>query len=1149
VSDSQERLRALDPAKSFLVQAPAGSGKTALLTQRFLRLLSVVDEPEQILAITFTRKAAAEMRVRVLRQLRRGQGAPPESEFERQGWELAQAALHRDRERHWGILDSPRRLRVQTIDGFQSALVKRLPWLSRWGVGEGVTENAPPIYADAVREALRALAEHPGDDGENLRALIDLLKLRDNKLERLSQLLVHLVGHRDEWISALGTSAFLQGNLDALRHQLERNIQLVVEDELRKLRAAAPHDLGRSIASLARFAAENLTGTDPEIVALSEIEDWPEANAAALPVWRGLRKLLLTGEGEVRKSVNKNQGFPSAFKAEKQRMVEVLEQLREEELLVASLKRVGILPDVAYTKSQWRILQALFRLMRVLIPSLQLQFAERHESDFLEIAIRAAGALEEAPGVASVLAERLDAQLQHILVDEFQDTSVLQMQLIRKLTENWVPGDGRSLFLVGDPMQSIYGWRNARVDLFLRAWHGELSGLPPLETVQLRRNFRSRPRLIEECNILFRTLFPKKNDPSSGSVVHAAADAGQTSPDTSACRIHYHAFLAKSPKEEAEWVADEIVRLRNEAREKGEPTPSIGVLYRKGASAIHVAQALLSRGERYQAVDVESLGDLPVITDLKSILKALLSSSNCLAWWSVLRAPWNGLSLQELERLHLLKPNGSVWEAIRLACAGEDQGFHPQSLRRLQRTREAFSHAIEWRGRVPLTHLVRALFLNTGASRCHADARSQSAADEFFRLLMGIDESELLGNPSLLDAELNRMKAPVDPEADGSIQLLTIHKSKGLEFDVVFVPCLNESPPAGQGFALSWDEVVLDDESDSHRAEVLLMVPGKATSDAPSLLGKYLAVRRTAREEQERLRVLYVAFTRARETLHALATISPEGVDSADALRPKRGSYLQTLWSCFEQPFREEFERRAAGSLLSEEDFTTMDASPYPPLVRLKPESLPAMVQPHGLTAKTAGETQFYRPGGTWETLESASGTVFHRVMELASDGRLLSHIQRAGVSSLRPVVLDALRALLPAELKLETAVDRILYAVERTAHSHIGQWIFSSSHREVLAEQSISYAEGNMRRELRLDRVFRDEQGRWHIVDFKLVGGDLADKAGFLEEQRRRYEAQLERYARLFQQTYPEPVTLTLYFPLQDEQIQWTLSPLAQSA
>lgn len=1147
MSDSRERLRALDPSQSFLVQAPAGSGKTALLTQRFLRLLAVVDEPEQILAITFTRKAAAEMRVRVLGQLCKALEPAPERDFERQSWELARAALDRDREQGWGILASPRRLRVQTIDGFQRALVKRMPWLSRWGAGEGLTENAAPIYRDAVREALRALAEDPGKEGENLRALIDLLNLRDNKLEVLSEMLVRLVGRRDEWISALGTSAFAQGDMEALREQLELNIRLVVEAELRKIHARVPPGFGERLAPLARFAAANLADQNHAVEALASFRRWPEPSAEELPVWRGLGELLLTGDGGVRKGLDKRTGFPTTDRDAKERMKALLDGIRDNASFAKALAGVKKLPDAAYTEDQWRILRALFRLMRVLIPSLQLQFAERHESDFMEVTLRAAAALEEAPGVSSVLAERLDARLQHILVDEFQDTSVLQMHIIRKLTENWTPGDGRSLFLVGDPMQSIYGWRNARVDLFLRAWSGSLPGLPPLETLQLKRNFRSRPRLIEECNAVFQTLFPLESDPSTGAVVHAPATPGRSEDGGAGARIHCHPFLASDPIAEAEWIAAEILRLRGKAAQGREKPPTVGVLFRKGENSAYIAQALVARGLRYQAVDIEFLKDLPVITDLRSLLAALISAENRLAWWAVLRAPWNGLALRDLEELHLLSRGGSVWEAIRRACREDAGRFAPETLRRLERMREIFQQAMDWRGRRPLAHLLRALFLNTGAARCYPDARSQLAAGEFFRLVLNADEAELMGNPTMLDEELGRMKAPVDPDADNSLQLLTIHKAKGLEFDVVFVPCLNASPPPSRGGALSWDEMPVEGEAD----EVLVMVPGKATADATSALGRFLASRRSKREQQERLRVLYVAFTRAKETLHLLATIDPKGCTSADELKLKRDSYLKELWSYFEAPFRTLFGETRAALLFAADESAPAVARSYPLLRRLSLASLPEIYPEPGAEAlaATAGPTRFYRPGGSWETLESASGTVFHRVMELASDASMLARIRERGAARMEPLVLDALRSLLPAEPDLQPAAGRILEALRRTAASATGQWIFHPSHQRVLAEQSIAYTQGDTQREARLDRVFQDAEGHWHIVDFKLVSGDAGDRDTFLTTQRSRYHAQLEEYARLFQQTYPGPVTLTLYFPLQDEHIQWTIPLLAHRA
>jgi ATP-dependent helicase/nuclease subunit A len=204
MSDHRERQRALDPATSFIVRAPAGSGKTGLLIFRILRLLATVDEPEEILATTFTRKAAAEMRHRVLDQLRKATLPAPGDDFAKQGWELARAALDRDQQRQWGLLDSPSRLRIQTLDSFEATLVARLPWLAQWGVHAGVTEQALPIYQDAVQAALRAMAgasperEDPTALPTGLRSLIRLLNLRGNRLDSLSTMLVKLAERRDE---------------------------------------------------------------------------------------------------------------------------------------------------------------------------------------------------------------------------------------------------------------------------------------------------------------------------------------------------------------------------------------------------------------------------------------------------------------------------------------------------------------------------------------------------------------------------------------------------------------------------------------------------------------------------------------------------------------------------------------------------------------------------------------------------------------------------------------------------------------------------------------------------------------------------------------------------------------------------------------
>ena len=171
-TDEVARERSIDPTRSILLRAPAGSGKTTVLTQRLLKLLARVDAPEEILAITFTRKAAAEMRERVLKALA-GEIDPknPQAEHIRS---LAQAVRARDAERNWGLADNPGRLRIQTIDSFNFWLASQLPIASQAGGALAVAERPDDLYRRAARGVLIA-----GESDPALSADIELLFERE----------------------------------------------------------------------------------------------------------------------------------------------------------------------------------------------------------------------------------------------------------------------------------------------------------------------------------------------------------------------------------------------------------------------------------------------------------------------------------------------------------------------------------------------------------------------------------------------------------------------------------------------------------------------------------------------------------------------------------------------------------------------------------------------------------------------------------------------------------------------------------------------------------------------------------------------------------------------------------------------------------
>src|SRR5689334_4619948 len=158
--DRASREHALDPTRSFIVQAPAGSGKTELLIQRFLTLLARVGAPEEVIAITFTRKAAGEMRKRVLDALSfAAAGKTPDNEQERITLPLADGVLDVDQRLGWGLVENPGRLRILTIDALCLSLAAQMPLLSRMGARPSPVDDATELYREAARETLAQIGD------------------------------------------------------------------------------------------------------------------------------------------------------------------------------------------------------------------------------------------------------------------------------------------------------------------------------------------------------------------------------------------------------------------------------------------------------------------------------------------------------------------------------------------------------------------------------------------------------------------------------------------------------------------------------------------------------------------------------------------------------------------------------------------------------------------------------------------------------------------------------------------------------------------------------------------------------------------------------------------------------------------------------
>ena len=251
--DAAARAAALDVTRSFIVQAPAGSGKTELLIQRCLALLATVQRPEAIVAMTFTRKAAAEIRERIIKALREADGgAATDLPHRALTFGLARAVLERDAALGWELVAHPARLQVHTIDALCATWMRQAPMAVKLGTMPRMIERAEALHALAARAEL-------DDAAAGSVAWQRLLDYLDNDGERLTQLIAEMLARRDQWLRHV-----VAGDADALRARLEHALAIEITHKLEAVAALLPAIERPEMLALARYASAQLAASDPD---------------------------------------------------------------------------------------------------------------------------------------------------------------------------------------------------------------------------------------------------------------------------------------------------------------------------------------------------------------------------------------------------------------------------------------------------------------------------------------------------------------------------------------------------------------------------------------------------------------------------------------------------------------------------------------------------------------------------------------------------------------------------------------------------------------------------------------------------------------------------------------------------------------------
>lgn len=1097
IEDIATRQEALNPTQSFIVQAPAGSGKTELLTQRYLVLLSHAEKaPEEIVAITFTRKSAAEMRARIMHALAYAQQPEPDStDYRHTTWRLAHNVLKRDEQLEWQLSKNPNRLRILTIDALSAFLCRQTPLLTQFGGMPAITENATAYYTLAAKQLLTHIASEP-----QWQPILETVLLHlDNNTESLIALFSALLNQRDQWLPHI---MFCHQNHGNLRELLEDSLKNIAQEKLIQAAKNMPHSVKQTLVLLARHAGEYLAENDPEnpIAACADFifEEAPELSS--LDSWIGLAKLLLTKDLAWRKRIDKNSGFTADDK-QKSLMLGVLTELSDHDAFHESLADIVKLPPIFYTDNQWEVLTALVHLLPLLAAQLSLVFQEKGEIDFTQLNLSALKALgsEEAP---TDLALYLDYQIRHLLIDEFQDTSVVHLNLLKKMTMGWLPDDGRTLFVVGDPMQSIYRFRNAEVGLFLRAQQRGINHIA-LKPLTLTMNFRSQKNLVSWFNETFDHVFPKVSDIATGRVPYTHAKAAKSAVEEQA--VELKCIVSDNPQDEADYVVARIKSVRAQY-----PDDKIAILVRSRRLLAPIVPRLKAENIAFQSIDIETLGDRPEVQDCISLARALLHRADRIAWLSLLRAPFCGLTLHDLDIIAANSKTTTLWQNI--LSAESFANLSSDGLLRLKKLRGHLQHAFETQYDSTLTAWIETTWTQLGGPACLSNTAELNFTRAFFNLILQYETNSTIFSIEELILRCNNAYANTEAQDASAIQIMTIHKSKGLEFDHVFLPGLQSKNNSATSQLFQWMERSNDFGNDD-----LVIAPIKPATEESDPIFKYLSITEAEKQDYETTRLLYVATTRAKKILYLSGTLAWDEKKST-VKEPNKNSFLGKLWPAVESIVSYQHANQSIQKNTEKEPmlFSRLSSDWH-----FSCDEHKNAVEKKTVTIDIALHPQEAK----------ILGTTVHEMLQWIAQGQTVTQAQ--WISRLQSLGMTSDRIAQYAPL--------VHQAITNAQSDARGAWILSPAHQASRCEWALTYTQDKETKQVIIDRSFIDENNNRWIIDYKTsMPKENESLDDFLQKEKQAYQAQLEQYAQIVAKIDNRPIKLGLYFPLCMQWISW---------
>ncbi|WP_440682196.1 UvrD-helicase domain-containing protein [Cysteiniphilum halobium] len=1096
-NDAAARNEALNPKKSFIVQAPAGSGKTETLTQRYLNLLSHVEAPEEIIALTFTNKAANEMQQRIYQSLLAAQTAhEPKEPHKKLTFHLAQQALLQNTRKQWQLLMSPKRLRIMTIDAFCQSLSKQLIFETDEAFSAEISDTPELLYEQAIDDFINDTHKQ----SPLYQDLHDLLAHLDNDINRVKDLLSSMLARREQWLSILLASELTQADTTHGKVVIESGFKALFTELQQRLSTLLNIDQNQFILNEILIFCDNKNNENKENLI---DQDNPI-------FWQKLINLLFTNDNTFRKTFNARQGLPAKdakAKSYAQWLIDYTQSFSDNSLLdITSLvAEIRLYERLLLDDQEWQILSAIARIALRLVQYLKLVFKARALLDFNEVSLQALSALgsSEAP---TDLMLYLDHQIKHLLIDEFQDTSILQFKLLQMLTLEWQADDGKTLFIVGDPMQSIYRFRQAEVNQFLDVKAHGINQVP-LTFLQFDCNFRSQKTIVDWVNNHFCTIFPKEDDRNYGGISYAPATT--LSQELSQEAITYQLFANLA--QEAQFIADSIKTYLDQY-----PDHQIAILVRTRSHLKHLVPVLKAQGVAVVENEIETFYHQPMVMDLLCLCAILNNPEQSIYWVSLLQSPLFGFSLNELQNVEQLQLNEQQNEKpysfyAKLSFYLKKQQTHPHQ-------QKAF-YFLSWINHTFFNGVRSPLLRRLRITWQALDGFSIYPNHVLFTSFIDLLHNHLTQDKTAIaqfDRFVMRLKRKfVSSPSQSNVLIMTMHKSKGLEFDFVILPQLDKRGKADDTPLFLHDTVRLSDGKDH-----LLLSPIKHSweKETPALF-KVIQSMQKKRGEYELQRLLYVAVTRAKSKLLFTAVN-----ENGNEIKAANNSFLALLaplnlpWVTYE-------DRNTNISPVSADQ----EPKPYYKVIK-QIQNYSTTAVPNfehyqaALEADTADDLN--QPDLSELVLSSDRqiGLALHQLFNyLSTSSDNINHWQ-----NYFSICLHQHAIARPHHAEAYTLANE---AVTNTLKQF--PWILNAHgmHEQVMLNLSFDKTQKHI-----ADRIIIDNN-RYHIIDYKFASPNNNEPlAEFVAQQTNIYHTQLINYQKLIARYFKlnsNDIKLSLYFPL----------------